>query len=136
MISDVDEIPRPESVIAAAERGGITIFRQLMFSYFLNCLHLADDGSPQPIWHGTVAYRHDSKAETPQRYSDLRYMRGGRGDRLQNRLRGAARRARRLGAIEGRARFAEKAGWHFSYQGGVNAIIAKRGLLARRVQHR
>src|ERR1700733_5689923 len=48
MISDVDEIPKPECVIAAASRGGVTIFRQLMFSYFLNCLHLAKDGSAKP----------------------------------------------------------------------------------------
>jgi beta-1,4-mannosyl-glycoprotein beta-1,4-N-acetylglucosaminyltransferase len=125
LISDVDEIPRPESVTSAAERGGVSVFRQLMFSYFLNYVHLDENGAPRAFWGGTVAYRHDAKAELPQRYSELRYLRGGKGARPANRVRAMVRRVRRFGEPEGRARFLDNAGWHFSYQGGIESIIAK-----------
>lgn len=125
LISDLDEIPRPESVAMAADRGGVNVFRQLLFSYFLNCVHLDDRGVPAAFWSGTVSYRHDDKVEIPQRYSELRYLRGGQTARLATRMRAVARRVRRFGELEGRARFLEDAGWHFTFQGGVDAIANK-----------
>jgi beta-1,4-mannosyl-glycoprotein beta-1,4-N-acetylglucosaminyltransferase len=125
LISDLDEIPRPECVTAAAKRGGVTVFRQLMFCYFLNYLHLREDGTPGEAYGGTVAYRHDSRADLPQRYSELRHLRGGKGDRLSNRLRATVRSVRRFGELEGRARLIDDAGWHFSYLGGIESIIGK-----------
>lgn len=125
MISDVDEIPRPECV-RAATRHRVVIFRQLMFSYFLNYGHLDERGQLRSFWGGTVAYRHDGRAEEPQRYSELRYLpRGGKGARPANRIRALARKFRRFGEPEGQAHFFQGAGWHFTYQGGVDAIVEK-----------
>jgi hypothetical protein len=126
LISDLDEIPRPESVVAAATRGGVTVFRELMFCYFLNCQHLREDGTLGAVWGGTVAYQHDGRAELPQRYSELRWhIRSGNDDRLSTRLRAMIARVRHVGELEARARFCDDAGWHFSYLGGVESIIAK-----------
>jgi hypothetical protein len=96
-----------------------------MFSYFLNCMHLRHDGTPGAVFGGTVAYRHDARAELPQRYREVRYLCGGKGDRLPNRLRAMASAVRRAGELEGRVRFLDDAGWHFSYLGGVESITAK-----------
>lgn len=125
LISDVDEIPRPECVTAASRHGGVTIFRQLMYAYYLNCVHLREDGSLGASYGGTVGYRHDARAELPQQYSELRHLLGARDDRLPDRLRAIVRRIRRFGDLEGRARFLNDAGWHFSYQGGIDAIVSK-----------
>src|SRR4051794_27673843 len=82
LISDVDEIPRPEFVAAADQRRGVTVSRQLLCSYFLNCVHLQEDGTVKAMWGGTVAYRHDARAESPQRYRELTVLPGREGDRL------------------------------------------------------
>jgi beta-1,4-mannosyl-glycoprotein beta-1,4-N-acetylglucosaminyltransferase len=125
LISDVDEIPRPECVVTAARRGGVTVFRQLMFCYFLNYIHLRDDGEPGAFWGGTVAYRNHPRAETPQRYSELRPLGGAKARSLRARLRAKGRKVRRINELEGRARLLDNAGWHFSYQGGIDSIVAK-----------
>ena len=98
LVSDVDEIPRPECVAAAAKRGGVTVFRQVMCCYFLNCVHLRADGTPGEMYGGTVAYRYAARSEVPQRYSELRHLRGWKGDRLSKRLRAMVRRVRALRA--------------------------------------
>lgn len=125
LISDVDEIPKPELVLAAARRAGVSVFRQVMFCYFLNLMHLQEDGTPGAVWAGTVAYRHSRRADLPQRYREMGYLRGAKGDGLSDRLRATARRVRRAGQLEGRVHFLADAGWHFSYLGGVDAVIAK-----------
>jgi beta-1,4-mannosyl-glycoprotein beta-1,4-N-acetylglucosaminyltransferase len=125
LISDVDEIPRPECVARAAERRGVTVFRQLLFGYFLNYQHLRADGMPGTLWGGTVAYRHRARADLPQRYRDLRYLEGGKGEPFATRARAALRTVRRFGQLEGRAHIVNNGGWHFSYLGGVESIASK-----------
>jgi len=87
LISDVDEIPRPESVGKTVHLDDIVIFLQEFYYYFLNC-------KTDEIWKGTRMVPFE-KLKTPQE-----------------------------------ARFSGKyaiknAGWHFSYLGGIEAIIKK-----------
>ncbi|MFN3875521.1 MAG: hypothetical protein ACK4L7_06380, partial [Flavobacteriales bacterium] len=54
MISDVDEIPRPEAVLRAARTRGYRIFRQRMFYYYLTCVNDTQQGGSGYRWNGTV----------------------------------------------------------------------------------
>lgn len=59
IVSDVDEIPRPELVLEYAKKPGIKVFQQKLFYYYLNCFV---NRYPEPIplvdgympWYGTV----------------------------------------------------------------------------------
>ena len=111
MVSDVDEIPSPKAVEKYKKNGyGITVFEQKMMYYFINNINVIT-----PVWEiGTrIARFSDLKnpGDIPTRervyweYSkkgSCNYFRYCLGKRVKN------------------------AGWHFSYCGGVDAIIQKR----------
>jgi beta-1,4-mannosyl-glycoprotein beta-1,4-N-acetylglucosaminyltransferase len=97
MISDADEIPRPEIIISLlnSEEGKTLLehhpvaFAQRNYYYFVNCI--------EPVfWHGTVATR----------YKNLRTPQEARNNR------------ERMPRIR-------YGGWHFSYLGGVQRVIEK-----------
>jgi beta-1,4-mannosyl-glycoprotein beta-1,4-N-acetylglucosaminyltransferase len=95
LISDLDEIPNPESVKKYANTRGIKVFKQKMFYYFINCRNISE-----PYWVNS-ATRILSFADFKKNNS-------------------SAQTARFLkGKVVGQG------GWHFSYLGGIEAIMNK-----------
>jgi Glycosyltransferase family 17 len=125
LISDVDELPQPDVIAARKESPQVTIFRQLLCYYFLNCVAVNHNGTAAPAWSGTVMFPYHPRIDRPQRYRELIGLPGWPGDSLSHRLRAVVRAVRRRRALEGAVRFADHAGWHFSYLGGGQRIIRK-----------
>ena len=108
MISDLDEIPNPE-IIKTYDNSGIWVLEEAMFYYFINMICYT-----APIWaNGTrIAQYKDLKSPNQKlepreffeysEYGKPTYFRFCQGRRIKN------------------------AGWHFSYCGGLDAIIKKR----------
>lgn len=107
IISDVDEIPRPELVLKYAETAGIKVFQQRLYYYYLNCFVKK---YPEPIevyngympWQGTVMMK----------YKDLKSVQKARLTR------GQRKNSKNVTIIP-------EGGWHFSYLGGVKKVIEK-----------
>lgn len=106
LISDVDEIPNPDKVISASFAPGLRMFRQALYYYYYN--YECDQQSDLP-WTAMVNY---SELTSPQEIRD-EVMRistkivGGGGSNFDG------------------ITLIANGGWHFSYMGGVDAIIKK-----------
>jgi Glycosyltransferase family 17 len=124
LISDVDEIPRPESIREMVPDDNVYLFRQRMYYYYINCIDTSKQKS-NASWIGTIGLRRDLLKE-PQKLRRLGLVLTGLTDsRLIVRcyfkcvkffvadLRGYS------------LKFLEDAGWHFSFLGGALRIIAK-----------
>lgn len=113
LISDCDEIPNPEVVRKWAGTKGIKILEQYMCYYYINCLDVN-----YPIW---------TKGTRMMPYSDFLHGLDGL-DVVYNDYnpkeinQGTTANALRMWQY---AKRIENGGWHFSYLGGVEAIIAK-----------
>jgi len=107
IISDVDEIPRPELIKKYADTAGVKVFQQRLYYYYLNCFIKK---YPEPIeayqgympWQGTVMLQ----------YKDLKTVQKARL------LRGERQNSKKITIIP-------EGGWHFSYLGGVKKVIEK-----------
>jgi len=112
MISDVDEIPDPVMVEKHKNTPGVKLFEQKLYYYYLNYQNYSS-----PIWRLStkmLSYRDflnlDDKHVTYNEYLPASLNKGPTANKV---------------------RFYEKnipirnAGWHFSYLGGVDAIITK-----------
>lgn len=111
MLSDVDEIPSPKAVEKYKKNGdGITVFEQKMMYYFINNINVKT-----PVWENGTRIARFSDLKNPgdiptreriyweySKKGSCNYFRYCLGKRVKN------------------------AGWHFSYCGGVDAIIQKR----------
>ncbi len=102
LISDCDEIPRPEAVAALRERGledgEVVIFRQNLYYYNLNTC-------AGPVWNGTRAARWaDVRALSPH---VIRYGLGQPDEHYPRYL------------------LMQGGGWHLSYFGGPEQVQAK-----------
>jgi len=100
LLSDVDEIPRPESVIKASEilskdENAIVSFKQGLYYYYLNGLCMK--GSIAEPWWGTTACLH-------KRYPGAQNMRNTKASNKN---------------------IIDNTGWHFSYIGGADSIALK-----------
>ena len=118
LISDVDEIPAPEAVMISLERKGIVQFEQLFSNFYVNYLNYV-----RPLWPGTKALRF-CEFQDPATYSGMpviEYV-----DEAVN----VPPSLTRVRYLNGRTSI-KCAGWHFSYLGGVAAILAK----ARAIAH-
>ena len=99
LLSDVDEIPRPESIHLLTGEGRCLrlletdpiVLTQGLYYYYVNCL------DPLEPWHGTIAIRAENFAMVPDELRTLRF----RLPRLSD------------------------GGWHFTYLGGIEKIIEK-----------
>lgn len=124
LISDVDEIPRPESIKEMVADDHVYLFRQRMYYYYINCIDTSKQKS-NASWIGTIGLRRDL-LEEPQKLRQLGLLLTGLTDsRLIVRsyfkcvkffiadLRGYS------------LKFLDDAGWHFSFLGGALRIIAK-----------
>ncbi|MEN0060226.1 MAG: N-acetylglucosaminyltransferase [Bdellovibrio sp.] len=107
IVSDVDEIPRPELVQQYAHHPGIKVFQQKLYYYYLNCFIKS---YPEPIplvdgympWYGTVMLN----------FSDIESIK-------KTRLYRENRQSKEHITI------VPNGGWHFSYLGGAKKVIEK-----------
>ncbi|WP_413581353.1 N-acetylglucosaminyltransferase [Bdellovibrio sp. HCB288] len=107
IVSDVDEIPRPELVKEYASKPGVKVFQQKLYYYYLNCFIKT---YPEPIplvdgympWYGTVMLN----------YADIKTIKKTRLYR-ENRV------------STDKITVVPNGGWHFSYLGGAKKVIEK-----------
>lgn len=107
IVSDVDEIPRPELVLEYAKKPGIKVFQQKLYYYYLNCFV---EKYPEPIplvdgympWYGTVMLN----------YKDIQTIK-------------KTRLYRETRQNTDRVTIVPNGGWHFSYLGGAAKVIEK-----------
>ncbi|WP_373999641.1 N-acetylglucosaminyltransferase [Bdellovibrio bacteriovorus] len=107
IVSDVDEIPRPELVKQYAHQPGIKVFQQKLYYYYLNCFVKK---YPEPIplvngympWYGTVMLN----------YQDIQTI---KKTRLYRETRQSTKDVTVI----------PNGGWHFSYLGGAKKVIEK-----------
>jgi len=111
IISDLDEIPRASAVLEYANKPGIKVFEQRLYYYFLNaeCNHFNTDGNSWiaqynrdgiGFWRGTVMMP----------FSMLSTVKKARNERDR---------------VTPQTVVVPDAGWHFSYLGGLEKILAK-----------
>ena len=114
MISDVDEIPNPDTVAKYVGRRGIRILEQLAFTYYLNCIDVRE-----PIWGlGTRIMTYADFCHGMDHRFRIHYDEGF----IKELNRGTtANKIRMYGHFWN----VQNGGWHFSYIGGVDAIIRK-----------
>lgn len=108
-ISDADEIPRAEALRAAAGRGVLTYLHNALFIYYLNWAWNDEQ------W--TRAYA--APWREIQKLDDLNAPRLKTPQDFLG-----------LSQAQARERILWDAGWHFSYIGGVDKVIAKLGAFA------
>ena len=116
MVSDLDEIPRPESVRRAVElaaRGEVVRLEQDVFMYYLNFKDYRN-----PRWSlGTVALSKKT-LDTSKRLDAVRFDRYTVGSENSGRT---VHKVRFLSP----SRTLRHAGWHMTYMGGAEAIRRK-----------
>lgn len=111
MISDIDEIPRPELVLRYKDDPGIKVFEQWTYVYYLNALSIRE-----PIQWGTkmLSYRDFRHAlDDVHNYGACNIKKLNQGT-TANKIR-TYTGARRI--LQG--------GWHFTFLGGIEAIRTK-----------
>jgi beta-1,4-mannosyl-glycoprotein beta-1,4-N-acetylglucosaminyltransferase len=105
IISDVDEIPNAKKIADNLSFAKPVVFQQRFFYYFLN--FIITKASPEScilqrgnftFWRGSVMVRHKD-------FNSAREVRNLRNDLSMTQV--------------------EEGGWHFSYIGGIDAIIGK-----------
>ena len=113
IISDIDEIPRPDAIKKATSFDGVSHLFLSMFYYFVNYKNYSE-----PIWHGG-----------PQVFP-LHILHNRRMPTDEELIYPIDRRANN-GITPSIIRFLkpkhiiQNAGWHFSYCGGIEAVILK-----------
>jgi beta-1,4-mannosyl-glycoprotein beta-1,4-N-acetylglucosaminyltransferase len=126
MISDVDEIPRPEKIEAAAILNGTRVFRQRMYYYYINCINATEVGTEKYFWNGTVMVNYEDINRPIQEYREAGVMLLARfNPSLIRRMYYSWFLYRKVYSKGFKVRFIQDAGWHFSYLGGVEKIIQK-----------
>lgn len=118
MVSDLDEIPRPEAVVRASEllqAGASSVrFEMEFFNYYLNFRNF----SYSKWMMGTVAAK--CSALTPE----SRILSRVKSDRYMQASENRGNTVNRLRFVKAGASL-PRSGWHFSYLGGVAAIRRK-----------
>lgn len=129
MMSDLDEIPRPERIASARlHTGRLRIFQMRFFAYFANC-------EPRPgldWWNGTALAEYGRvkhRFEYFLRKVPTRLMlrpRDGLRKKLTRSLRAYA-----LGRLRGLPiEFIRQGGHHLSWLGGADTVLEKRGAIS------
>lgn len=113
IVSDLDEIPDPQSVLKAAKCNRPVRLRQKLYCFFLNYRCCTT-----PYWYtGSVVLPY-SVFRDPSTYRNLR--KGPAFDSREN----AAPSATKVRALLG-IPLAPHGGWHFSYIGGIEKVVTK-----------
>lgn len=116
ILSDLDEIVRPEAILEYRDQPGVKIFRQRMFYYYLNCECYSQSWTAAKM----VNYRY---LRSPQWLRD--YPRSSRV-RISPLRRFVYRWGDRIRRVKiGPDIVIPDGGWHFSYLGGADAVLTK-----------
>lgn len=108
LVSDLDEIPRPECIVAHKDTTGVKIFAQRMYSCYLNLRNYTE-----PYWlNGTRMASLSELRKTNSSCVDMSWVPEGSLGKPQA-LRFAS------------GRVVKDAGWHFTSLGGAEAIMKK-----------
>jgi beta-1,4-mannosyl-glycoprotein beta-1,4-N-acetylglucosaminyltransferase len=107
LISDLDEIPNPTTILEHQHEPEITAFEQLWCLYYLNHLFV-----PKPVWIGTkmLPYHLFKNSLDHVRCNLEKLNQGTTATKIR-----LYKKSRRL----------QNGGWHFSYLGGVESIREK-----------
>ncbi len=113
LVGDLDEIPKRESVINAIQNKDIKIFEQRLYYYYLDlqCTWMDDGGHPNhthPTKNG-IGFWRGSVLVPFEKFKSFKQV----------------RKLRDLKAGTQGVQILEDSGWHFSFMGGVEAIIKK-----------
>jgi beta-1,4-mannosyl-glycoprotein beta-1,4-N-acetylglucosaminyltransferase len=113
IISDLDEIPRPETIQKFHSLPGIKAFQMNLYYYFVNCFNVND-----PYWyHAKMLSYHDllHYFENRNSYYDCYVIEKINHGTTPTKIR-----------MQSEPNYILKnAGWHFSFCGGVDRIISK-----------
>lgn len=107
IVSDLDEIPRADKVSAYATVPGTKVFQQRCYSYYLNCQLQTCPAELCVV-----------------KYNDMMYWKGPVMDSYANFKNVQEFRKRRNKTGAGIVQV-EEGGWHFTYLGGVEAVMYK-----------
>lgn len=153
ILSDVDEIPRPEKIVQYKDKPGIKIFKQRIYCYFLNYVALISPekiiqyykdkpdfkhrlyyyylkcvkaliGTRPVMWYGSVMTHYDLLISLIRSPQSLRNL------RFHNMLIDKWGLGEIYCLLRERLKgrkiiIIEDGGWHFSYIGGIERIIQK-----------
>jgi len=126
IISDLDEIPRPDKINEAKKLSGIKIFEQQMYYYFINCMNTTKIGRKRNFkWYGPIMANF-KYFKTPQQLRNMCINLMGIYHpnplyRIYGHLYFYLLKVFNRNPIH----IVENGGWHFSYLGGVKKIIEK-----------
>lgn len=114
IVSDIDEIVRPQAILEYKDYPGIKFFRQRLFYYFLNC------ECSNLVWDAPkMAFYKDMRGpqwlrEYPKPWYPRKWQRS------------LAKRWIELQKFTGKKDIViDEGGWHFSYLGGIDRILQK-----------
>lgn len=126
IISDVDEIPRPEKINEVKELSGIKIFEQQMYYYFINCMNTTKISKKRNFkWFGPIMANF-KYLKTPQQLRNIRInLMGIYHPNLLYRIYGHLYFYALKVFNKNPIHIVKNGGWHFSYLGGVKKIIEK-----------
>jgi beta-1,4-mannosyl-glycoprotein beta-1,4-N-acetylglucosaminyltransferase len=123
LVSDVDEIPNPETILAYKDKPGVFVFRQSMYYYFINCLNVSNGSNYK--WDGTIMCKFKYHF-TPMDLRKIIYIQPGTTiKRFLPRVYSNYLLMRWQLIHLKKIKCVENGGWHFSYLGGVQMIIKK-----------
>ncbi len=127
IVSDVDEIPSPESIKSASSSKGISLFMQKMYYYFLNCMNKTEVGESDRhyLWVGSAMCTFDIFPGAQNlRNISINHLVINHPDKFMRLIYNM--RLKIANSINGRkVSIIENGGWHFSYLGGVKKIVEK-----------
>lgn len=113
IISDLDEIPKPEAILENVDKENITVFRQRLYYYYLNfeCTYFdAPDNSGAQKNIDGIGYWQGSVMMPFAKLKELGSIKKARLQRDKD---------------EPQVHIAHDSGWHFAYLGGVKNIVNK-----------
>jgi beta-1,4-mannosyl-glycoprotein beta-1,4-N-acetylglucosaminyltransferase len=123
LVSDVDEIPNPETIKAYQGKPGVFVLRQNMYYYFINCLNVSNSRNFK--WDGTVMCKFKYHLK-PMDLRKIIYIQPGTyHERFLPRIYTKYLLWRWQLIHLKKVKCIDNGGWHFSYLGGVQMIIKK-----------
>jgi beta-1,4-mannosyl-glycoprotein beta-1,4-N-acetylglucosaminyltransferase len=127
IISDADEIPRPELLVNLQSTPGIKILKQRMYYYFFNCIARIEEINNNALfWHGSVMVDQKNYSGIPQQYRELSIkVHGSNSFSWKGKLYWDFKAFLNPILRKSNSTVIDDAGWHFSFLGGVESIINK-----------
>ena len=118
LISDIDEIPRPDVVESLSQKGGVWRFNHVSFGFYLNMRDLRCRNMRGTVMLPCIDL-HDGFAGVDVSYDEFLPEDINRGTTATKIRRRAFPKAK------GGERVVKNAGWHFTCLGGPRAILSK-----------